>query len=127
MSEPNLVNVSSIYGRSFLELLKDDAIDHSNASMLGGAVATNKLIKINSIIVASIDGANATVIDVAVNHHDHGRHYIAKNVDLPAKSTLIVIGKDSPIYLEEGDELEARASTDSDADICISYELLDDA
>ena len=125
MAEPNLVNVTSIYGRTMAKPLYDDAITHSNASIL--TCDSNKTIKINSVIVASIDGANATVIDVAVNHHDHGRHYIAKNVDLPAKSTLIVIGKDSPIYLEEGDELEARASTDSDADICISYELLDDA
>ena len=125
MTEPNLVNVTSIYGRTKVETLYDDAITHSNASIL--TCDSNKTIKINSVIVASIDGANATVIDVAVNHHDHGTHYIAKNVDLPAKSTLIVIGKDSPIYLEEGDELEARASTDSDADICISYELLDDA
>jgi len=125
MTEPNLVNVTSIYGRTKVETLYDDAITHSNASIL--TCDSNKTIKINSVIVASIDGSTATVIDVAVNHHDHGTHYIAKNVDLPAKSTLIVIGKDSPIYLEEGDELEARASTDSDADICISYELLDDA
>ena len=66
-------------------------------------------------------------IDVAINHHDHGRHYLAKTVAVPADSTLVVIGKDSPIYLEEGDELEANASADNDADICVSYEQLDDA
>ncbi len=125
MAEPNLVNVTSIVGRSYLQLLKDDAIDNSNASML--TCAADKLIKINSIIVANIDGTNTVDIDVAINHHDHGRHYLAKTVALPADSTLVVIGKDSPVYLEEGDELEARASADSDADICISYEELDDA
>ena len=125
MTEPNIVNVTSIKGRSFLQLLKDDAIDNSNASML--TCDANTLIKINSVIIASIDASNACTVDVAVNHHDHGRHYIAYQIDLPAKSTLIVIGKDSPIYLEEGDMLEARASADSDADICISFEILDDA
>ena len=125
MAEPNLVNVTSIVGRSFLELLKDDAIDNANASML--QCAADKLIKINSVIVANIDGSSSVDIDVAINHHDHGRHYLAKTVALPADSTLVVIGKDSPVYLEEGDELEARASADNDADICISYELLDDA
>ena len=125
MAEPNLVNVTSIFGKSKLELLKDDAIDNANASIL--TAAANKLIKINSIIVASIDASNACTIDVAINHHDDGRHYLAKSVDLPAKTTLIVVGKDAPVYLQEGDELEARASTDNDADICVSYEELDDA
>jgi len=125
MAEPNLVNVTSIVGRTKFELLVDDAITDSNCSIL--TAAADKLIKINSIIVANIDGTNSVDIDVAINHHDHGRHYIAKTVALPADSTLVVIGKDSPIYLEEGDELEARASADSDADICVSYEQLDDA
>ena len=125
MAEPNLVNVTSIVGRTKVELLKDDAISDSNASIL--TAAADKLIKINSVIIASIDSSNACTIDVAINHHDHGRHYLANTVDLPAKSTLIVIGKDSPIYLEECDELEARASADNDADICVSYEQLDDA
>mgnify|MGYP003144194991 FL=1 len=125
MAEPNLVNVTSIYGKSKLELLKDDAIDNSNASIL--TTPAEKLIKINSIIVANIDGTDSVDIDVAINHHDDGRHYLAKTVALPADSTLVVIGKDSPVYLQEGDELEARASADNDADICVSYEILDDA
>ena len=125
MAEPNLVNVTSIYGKSKLELLKDDAIDNANASIL--TTPAEKLIKINSIIVANIDGTNSVDIDVAINHHDDGRHYLAKTVALPADSTLVVIGKDSPIYLEEGDELEARASAASDAELVVSYEILDDA
>ena len=125
MAEPNLVNVTSIFGKSKLELLKDDAIDNSNASIL--TASANKLIKINSVIIANIDGTNSVDIDVAINHHDHGRHYLAKTVAVPADSTLVVIDKDSPVYLEEGDELEANAGADNDADICISYEELDDA
>ena len=125
MAEPNLVNVTSIFGKSKLELLKDDAIDNANASIL--TTPAEKLIKINSIIVANIDGTNDVNIDVAINHHDDGRHYIAKTVTVPADSTLIVVGKDNPIYMQEGDELEARASADNDADICVSYEILDDA
>ena len=125
MAEPNLVNVTSIVGRTKVELLKDDAITDSNCSIL--TTPSQKLIKVNSIIIANIDGTDSVNIDVAINHHDDGRHYLAKTVAVPADSTLVVIGKDSPIYLEEGDELEARASADNDADICVSYEQLDDA
>ena len=48
MAEPNLVNVTSIFGKSKLELLKDDAIDNANASIL--TAPAEKVIKINSII-----------------------------------------------------------------------------
>lgn len=125
MAEPNLVNVTSIYGKSKLELLKDDAIDNSNASIL--TTPAEKLIKINSIIVANIDGSSSVDIDVAVNLASDARFYLAQTVALPADSTLVVIGKDSPIYLEEGDELEAKASAAGDAHLVVSYEILNDA
>ena len=125
MAEPNLVNVTSIYGKSKLELLKDDAIDNANASIL--TTPAEKLIKVNSIIISNIDGTNSVNIDVAVNLSGDARFYLAKTVALPADSTLVVIGKDSPIYLEEGDELEARASAASDAELVVSYEILNDA
>ena len=48
------------------------------------------------------------------------------SVDVPAKSTLVVIGKDSPIYLEEGDQIEANAGHTIVLTIVISYEELDD-
>ena len=125
MAAPNLVNVTSIVGRTKVELLKDDVITDSNCSIL--TAAADKLIKINSVIIANIDGTDSVDIDVAINHHDHGRHYLAKTVAVPADSTLVVIGKDSPIYLEESDQIEAGASATNDLAIIISYEELDDA
>ena len=125
MAEPNLVNVTSIVGRTKVELLVDDAITDSNCSIL--TAAANKLIKINSIIVANVDGTNSVNIDVAVHLDGDDRFYLAKTVALPADSTLVVIGKDSPIYLEENDQLEARADVASDAELVVSYEELDDA
>ena len=125
MAAPNLVNVTSITGKIDGHALTTDAIDNANSSVI--TAASNKLIKINSIIVANVDGSNSVDIDVAVNLDSDARFYLAKTVALPADSTLVVIGKDSPIYLEEGDELEARASAASDAELVVSYEILDDA
>ena len=125
MAAPNLVNVTSITGKIDGHALTTDAIDNSNSSVI--TAASDKLIKINSIIVANVDGTNSVDIDVAVNLASDARFYLAKTVALPADSTLVVIGKDSPIYLEEGDELEARASAASDAELVVSYEILDDA
>ena len=85
-------------------------------------------LKINSIIVANKDGANAAT--VTVQFYDNGtstRFLIASTINVPADTTLVVLGKDSPIYLEESDQIEAGASANGDLDIIISYEELDDA
>ena len=125
MAAPNLVNVTSITGKIDGHALTTDVISDSGSSVL--TCASNKLIKINSIIVANVDGTNSVDIDVAVNLNGDARYYLAKTVALPADSTLVVIGKDSPIYLAEGDQIEANASAASDLEMIISFEELDDA
>ena len=125
MANPNIVNVTSINGLSMGEALGTSA----TTQIL--ACGSNKLLKINSIIVASVDTSNAA--DVTVVFYDSAgtnapaSWHIAKEVTVPAKSTLVVIGKDSPIYLEESDRIQAHASAASDLEIIISYEELDDA
>jgi len=125
MANPNLVNVTSIHGKIDGHALTTDAIDNANSNVI--TCGSDQLYKINSIIVANIDGTNSVDIDIAVSLHGGDRFYLAKTVALPADSTLVVIGKDSPIYLEENDELEARASAASDAHLVVSYEILNDA
>ena len=122
MAAPNIVNVTSIYGRTMGAALGTSA----NTDIL--TCPSDKVLKINSIIVANVDGTNSA--SVTVHFYDNSasaRYNIAHTVDVPADSTLVVIGKDSPLYLEEGDQLEARASADNDAEITVSYEELDDA
>ena len=122
MAAPNLVNVTSILGKTM-------------GANLGTTVTSdvltcpaNKVLKINSIIVSNIDGSSSA--DVSVYFYDDSataRYSIATTVAVPADSTLVVIGKDSPIYLEESDQIEAGASATNDLAIIISYEELDDA
>ena len=122
MAAPNLVNVSSIYGKTLGAALNTNV----NNPILANASGSNKLWKINSIIVANVDGSNAA--DVSVEFFDGSTAYrIASTVTVPADSTLIVLGKDAPIYLEEGHSIRAGASAASDLEIIISYEELDDA
>ena len=122
MTAPNLVNVTSILGKLAVANLGTT----KTTALLANGNNSNKLLKVNSVIVANKDGASSA--DVTISVHDGSNdYYLASTVAVPADSTLIVIGKDSPIYLEEGDQLEARASAASDADLVVSYEILDDA
>ena len=122
MSAPNVVNVTSIIGKT-----QGSALTTSNADQL--VCATDKLVKINSIIVSNVDGASAADVDVSFVDSSSGNLvlHLAKAVSVPAKSTLIVLGKDAPIYLEEGDKIQAKASAAGDLEIVVSYEELDDA
>ena len=122
MAAPNLVNVSSILGKTMGAALGTSA----NTDIL--TCPSDKVLKINSIIVANVDGSNAS--SVTVHFYDNSasaRYNIAHTVDVPADATLVVIGKDSPIYLEESDQIEAEAADASPLEIIISYEELDDA
>ena len=49
---------------------------------------------------------------------------IASTIAVPADSTLVVVDKDTGLYLEEGDNIEAGASAASDLVITINYEEL---
>lgn len=122
MAAPNIVNVTSIYGRTMGAALGTSA----NTDIL--TCGSDKVLKINSIIVANVDGTNAS--NVTVHFYDNSataRYNLAHTVTVPADSTLIVLGKDSPIYLEESDQIEAEAADASRLEIVISYEELDDA
>lgn len=121
MAAPNIVNVTSIYGKTTglaLTTVSQDVL----------TCAANKLLKINSIIVANVDGVTTTSCNVLFYNADNTTSYhLAKTIDVPNDATLVVLGKDAPIYLEEGDKIQALAAVNGDLEIIISYEELDDA
>jgi hypothetical protein len=116
MAAPNIVNVTSIFGRTaHLNLTT------SSQSVVANAANSNKVFKINSIIVANVDGSAAA--DVTVNYNNAGTTFaIASTISVPADSTLVVLDKTSSIYLEENDAIHALASATGDLVIHISYE-----
>ena len=121
MAAPNVVNVSSIYGKT-----TGLALTSSSQDVL--TCAADKLLKVNSIIVANVDGSDAADVDVIFyDASATASIHLAKVVTVPSKSTLVVLGKDAPIYLEEGDKIQAKASAAGDLEIVVSFEILDDA
>lgn len=122
MAAPNIVNVTSIYGKSMGAVLGTT----TTTDIL--TCATDKVLKINSIIVANVHGTNNADATVYFWDSSAGARYaLAFTVTVAADSTLVVLGKDSPIYLEEGDQIEAGGSAVSSLNIVISYEEIDDA
>ena len=130
MANPNLINVSSVLGANAGFNLTNTA----TATLI--TVAADKLVKINRISCANVDGTNAADVDLFVDGMGSGSTgvtttgadatvYLAKTVTVPADTTLVVL--DTPIYLMEADVLKGGASANSDLDLFVSYEILDDA
>ena len=82
------------------------------------------MFKVNNILVANIDGTNSADASVAITKSGGSPIMIASTIAVPADSTLVVVDKDTGLYLEEGDNIEAGASAASDLVITINYEEL---
>ena len=130
MANPNLINVSSVLAANAGFNLTATA----TATLI--TVSADKLVKINRVTVANVDGTNSATFDLFVDGMGSGSTgvtttgadatgYLAKTVAVPADTTLVVV--DTPIYLMEGDILKGGASAASDLDMFVSYEILDDA
>ena len=130
MANPNLINVSSVLGANAGFNLTNTA----TATLI--TVAADKLVKINRVTVANVDGTNSATFDLFVDGLGSGSTgvtttgadatvYLAKTVAVPADTSLVVL--DTPIYLMEGDILKGGASAASDLDMFVSFEILDDA
>ena len=130
MANPNIVSVSSIKGESV-----GFALSATTTTTLM-TVASNKVVKINRITVANVDGTNAADVSLFVDGMGSGTTgvtttgadatvYLAKTVSVPADATLVLV--DTPIYLMEGDILKGGASAAGDLDLFVSYEVINDA
>ena len=121
MANPNLVNVTSITGESIQAALTTTLTEQILVA------ASDTLVKINSIIVANIDGSSAADASVFITKSGGTPIAIASTISVPADSTLVVVDKNTALYLEEGDNLEAGASANGDLVITVNFEILNDA
>ena len=125
MAAPNIVNVTSILGKTAY----DADVATSQSATLTNAASSNKLLKINTIVAANIDGTNNADITVYVTTAGAttALYHLAKTITVPADSSLVITSKDTSFYLEEDRAIRALASAAGDISLMISYEELDDA
>ena len=118
MSNPNIVNVTSILGNTLTTTL----ITTVNTTILVNAVSSNQVWKINTI-QASNTGASAANATVSVDNGSSTRSLIT-SVSVPNAATLTVTDKTTSFYLTEGYSIKSSASTSSSIDLLISYEII---
>jgi len=116
MAAPNLKSPTTITGKTARY-----AVTASLANALANSAASGKVLKINSIFCANVDGTNAADISVSIYDGSTDR-YLAKTIAVPADATQIISTKDTYFYLEEGDSIRAVANAASDLELIIGYE-----
>jgi hypothetical protein len=121
VANPNIVNVTNILGRTVVTDLTT-----TNATLVvENTAASGKIFKINSLYVSNVDGTTAADITISLFSEDNiggTATQIVSTVTVPADATLIVISKDSSIYLEEDKSIGATASAASDLKVVCSFE-----
>lgn len=121
MANPNIVNVTAIYGKSAVV----DLTTTNATAVVSNTAASGKVFKINSLIVSNVDGTNAA--DITINYYSQDdiggtATQIVSTVSVPADSSLVVIDKNTSIYLEEDKSIGATAGSASDLKVLVSYE-----
>jgi hypothetical protein len=117
MAAPNLKNPTTITGKTARSGITTTAV----VGIVTNSSGSNKVIKVNSIFCANVDGTNAADISVSIYDGSTDR-YIAKTIAVPADATQVLSTKETYFYLEEGDSIRALASAASDLELVIGYE-----
>ncbi len=118
MAAPNIVGVTTIYGKTNVQNVTTSA-----TAIVENTAGSGTVVKVNCVIVTNIDGVNTA--DITVDLYRSATAYkIINTVPVVADTSFIAIGKEFPLYLEEGDALRLTASANSDLTAICSYEVI---
>jgi hypothetical protein len=113
----NLANTATITAKTLAASITMNA-----TSILVNANSSNSIYKINNIMISNYS-ANTVTSNVYISR-GAVPYYIVGLVSVPSNSTYVVMGKDTQIYLEEGDSLVTSGGANSAMTILAGYELL---
>jgi hypothetical protein len=81
-----------------------------------------KILKVNSLIIANVNGTASADATVDVYKNQTISYRLAFTIAVPNDATLVVLSKDTSIYLEENDSIRIQSSINSYLEAVCSYE-----
>lgn len=115
MAAPNILNLTTSTGKTAVV-----AVGTSATTVVANAASSGKVLQIQSLIIANVDGAASADITVDV-YRSSTAYRVAYTVAVANDKALVVISANEPIYLEEGDTLRATASASGDLEAVCGY------
>jgi hypothetical protein len=131
MNEANIANTATILGRTTTTLL----FTHWKTVVYNDP-RNRAAIKINSLFITNRSAnivstdvritRNPTIGDHAVYNDNYFYAYLMNEWYLPAKTTVIAISRDNPLWLQPGDFLQISAGQNYSASATCSFEYVSD-
>ena len=122
MANPNIVNVTSIYGNtSYL-------IPGTTAATTWTALtpATGTVNKIDNIVASNVTASNATVT-VAINSAAAGagtNYRLIYQLPVPVNASIVIVDKSTAFYLGEAQSIVVTVGTASAIELTSSFEAI---
>jgi hypothetical protein len=130
MAAPNILSLTTATGKTtYFTPSGTTAV-----VLLQNAASSGKVLKVNSLVAANVDGTNAA--DCTVSYYTNGgvaqgsapsggtAFPIASTISVPADASLIITDKTTQFYLEENTCISVTAGTANDLTFVVSYEEL---
>ena len=122
MANPNIVNVTSIYGNtSYLIPSTTSATTWTALTPASGTVN-----KIDNIVASNVTGSTATVT-VAINSAAAGagtNYRLIYQVPVPINASIVIADKSTAFYLGEAQSIVVTVGTASAIELTASYEAI---
>ncbi len=123
MSNPNIVNVTTITGNTTYLTPGNTTAN----TLLSNAASSGLVYKINQIVCANVNGSSAVNATVAINSQAAGagtNYPIISTISVPASASVIAVDKTTAVYLMENTSIVVTSGTSSGITYTISYESI---
>lgn len=119
MSNPNIVDVSSIYGNTAYVTPDTTAANtawtyNGTTSLTGLTPVSGTVNRVTSITVSNLTGSAATATVGIANNPTYASgnvNYMAYQVSVPANASLIIVDKATSFYITESQSLGVTTGT----------------
>jgi hypothetical protein len=122
MANPNIVNVTSIYGNTSYFI--PSSTSASTWTALTPAAGT--VNKLDNIVAANVTSSAATVT-VSINSAVSGggtAYRICYQISIPANASLVIVDKTTSIYVGEAQSVVVTVGTASAIELTAAYEAI---
>ena len=121
MANPNIVNVTSIYGNSAYVIPSNTSVsvawtNNGTSSLTGLTPAAGTVNRVTSIVVANVTSSAANTTVAISNNATYGSgtpYYIAYQISVPPNSSVIVTDKTTSFYVTENQSVGVISGTAS--------------
>jgi len=133
MANPNLINVSSIYGNTAYVIPSTTSATVSwtyngTTSLTGLTPAAGTVNRVTSIIVSNTTGSAASATIAIGNNATFGSAtvvaYMAYQISVPANASLIVSDKTTAFYVTENQSVGVTSGTSSALTYAATFEAM---